>query len=938
MTTTVQFAALEAGVGGGESILVVSPTSTGKTQIATWGLANGIQAGCTTVYLVTHRALAKQKFADFKVQLLPTLLENDQSSLVIATGDLIEDANNELPSDPLNSRLLVATYEKYLAMLSASGIPKDMSNTVIVCDEIQLIGDKYRGQSVEVLLTLLKTAGWRQFVGLSAVLQSSDAEMLANWLGIKLVKQVIREKHLNYECWGQNSIASCSTALPDEIVENRPLPPNTESNALSIVSHLLKHESPPTPIIVFCMKKQDTYDLAKLFVEKYISPSSPQLSLAFEELPETSANQFLSGIIEHRIGSHSADLTDEERNIIETQLIENKLDVVFATSTLGAGVNFPLGAAVFSSWKRWDGDKRQHIPIDAAEFHNMSGRVGRMGFEHEVGRVIFTAITPIDKMLAGHYLNLSTLPALQSRVYPSGFEQLSLQLIASGLCNSVATISDLICGTLSGLREADNNLNNFKNWPSCIQTAVDQLATKGMLIKTGSGLLITTEIGKATAFSGLQPNTGINLLEYCTKKIDVFIDCLNNRDEKTLAFLIFSACFSSQEFTAQDGKQPTRFLPYPLGTYLFDPSNHAPNLYEPVWQANIPAINGAKISLDWISGFEIRALEQYLPNLTAGMLSEMFRNLIWVMQGLSTIIMSAVDTRVPISSRPSFLQNNDDLLKKLRKLPRTIRRLSYRLNEGLPDDVLWMTAISKVKSTQNFKINRNEILKFKELNITSSEILCLGNSELDAIRLSVFNKIKPSPHQKANWLRDACRQWKTLQRKDAATRHINKAKQCGLGLLFESYYSSLGDNFEVSLENLLKALGILFEKIDDKQKTGAPDYLLKIKNSPKLVLELKSKKGDKLVDYNGATEVLAASEIHGHGDAFCCTLCHPGVDPSVAPVITNCGRLSVVESHDLGEALLRLAIGVITQEQLWHWLATPGQALMDDLPYRDNTV
>ncbi|MGI2120028.1 hypothetical protein [Shewanella oncorhynchi] len=300
--------------------------------------------------------------------------------------------------------------------------------------------------------------------------------------------------------------------------------------------------------------------------------------------------------------------------------------------------------------------------------------------------------------------------------------------------------------------------------------------------------------------------------------------------------------------------------------------------------------------------------------------------------------MSAVDTRVPISSRPSFLQNNDDLLKKLRKLPRTIRRLSYRLNEGLPDDVLWMTAISKVKSTQNFKINRNEILKFKELNITSSEILCLGSSELDAIRLSVFNKIKPSPHQKANWLRDACRQWKTLQRKDAATRHINKAKQCGLGLLFESYYSSLGDNFEVSLENLLKALGILFEKIDDKQKTGAPDYLLKIKNSPKLVLELKSKKGDKLVDYNGATEVLAASEIHGHGDAFCCTLCHPGVDPSVAPVITNCGRLSVVESHDLGEALLRLAIGVITQEQLWHWLATPGQALMDDLPYRDNTV
>lgn len=64
------------------------------------------------------------------------------------------------------------------------------------------------------------------------------------------------------------------------------------------------------------------------------------------------------------------------------------------------------------------------------------------------------------------------------------------------------------------------------------------------------------------------------------------------------------------------------------------------------------------------------------------------------------------------------------------------------------------------------------------------------------------------------------------------------------------------------------------------------------------------------------------------------TLCHPGVDPIVPSAIIDSGRLSVVESHDLGEGLLRLCQQKITQKQLWQWLATPGQALSADLPYR----
>jgi helicase len=62
------------------------------------------------------------------------------------------------------------------------GNPSDMTSTTIVCDEIQLVGDGIG--EVEVLLTLLKNAGWKQFVGLSAVLQPKDAGDLASWLNV----------------------------------------------------------------------------------------------------------------------------------------------------------------------------------------------------------------------------------------------------------------------------------------------------------------------------------------------------------------------------------------------------------------------------------------------------------------------------------------------------------------------------------------------------------------------------------------------------------------------------------------------------------------------------------------------------------------------------------------------------------------------------------
>jgi helicase len=933
----IQFAALEIGVGRGESALVLSPTSTGKTQIALWAIAKSLENRGNTVYLVTHRALAKQKFEDFKSQLLSPFLKNDNAGLIIATGDYVEDVEGNIPKEPLRAPLVVATYEKYLALLSASGIPNDMKATTIVCDEIQLIGDEHRGQHVEVLLTLLRNAGWKQFVGLSAVLEKRDAQSLANWLKVKFVVQHTREKQLKYECWTPRGIAVVNTDNPEDIEEGLPVPSGINLNTVGILNNLLKEKNPPVPIIVFCMRKQDTYELPEqlLTIQKV---SKGQLLLPFEELPETTATGFLSGIMSKRLASHNADLTEEERQIVEKHLQEGNLDVVFATSTLAAGVNFPLGAAIFASWSRYNFSRRTYVAIEPSEFHNMAGRVGRMGHSHEQGRVIFVANNQNEIRVARRYLNLGDLPSLKSRITKERFNQLALQLIGSGLCCSRKDVEHLVCTTLSALREKENNIDVFNQWAPQISAEIDTLIKDGLLVEMTSGQIITSPVGKAISQSGLLPETGVFLLKYISEKAEILCSYLpsdkNKGDINSIAFLLFTACFYSPEFQGYQKKPPTRYLPYQLNEVdLFNASKYANDIVEKHWRANKNPVNSASICCDWMNGRNIRELESLAPEFRAGVIREMCRNLAWCMQGLSLIVTVASDNRVDSTLQPTIMQKLEPDLGLLARLPRLIRRLSFRISEGLPDDVLWMTSLNSYDS--KYRLVRHEILKLKEKNFTTPEQIMLGSEEADDIRKLAFERARPTPQAKANWLRDSCKNWKADQRRKNAERHLERARRCKHIELIKKYYETSGTDFESTFENILNVLSIAYEKLDKKTKTGAPDYLIKLQDSPQLVVEVKTKKEGKLVNYNEAVEVLAASEVHRHGEKFCITLCHPGVDPSVPLVIASCGRLSVVESADLGEALLRLCEGSLTQIQLWQWLASPGQALVIDLPFRE---
>lgn len=155
------------------SQLICAPTASGKTLVASMAIANTLGTG-KAIYLVPLRALANEKFKEFKA-----LLERTEYKVAISTGDM--DSNSPHLA---NNNLLILTTEK-LDSLMRHNVSWLSEVKLVVIDEIHLLNDPSRGPTLEIVLTILKSRIKPQLLGLSATIGNPKA--LASWLDAKLV-------------------------------------------------------------------------------------------------------------------------------------------------------------------------------------------------------------------------------------------------------------------------------------------------------------------------------------------------------------------------------------------------------------------------------------------------------------------------------------------------------------------------------------------------------------------------------------------------------------------------------------------------------------------------------------------------------------------------------------------------------------------------------
>ena len=442
--------------------------------------------------------------------------------------------------------------------------------------------------------------------------------------------------------------------------------------------------------------------------------------------------------------------------------------------------------------------------------------------------------------------------------------------------------------------------------------------------------LRATNIGRAVAASGLRPRTARYLLDYVLRhgaELERLLPDQNGKAERLDEFyaLVIYACLCSPEFDlpASGG---TRIPPYMLDRARLalpirrDLSRHFADTPE----ANAGRVASTNLAIRWIKGEPSRDLEKEAEALTLGMLRSHFRDLAQVIAGLAALVFALVKDARADDAEPQLLK----LAEFLARLPRLLRRTARRVEEGLPNEVLWMAEIES--DSPDHRLSRADMLALYKNGIVSPIQAMDQNRKPE--RLKAFANAQPSPSAKENWFVQVVRQWKKKQRDRLAGRHRKRAARCPEPGLVSDYYEHREKMFEATLERVLEAIGIDFDKTDVPPKRGFADYILRIGNLQPIVLEVKSKTSEDLVGLNACTDVLRASELMGHAQARCVTLCHPGYDPSVPSGILNVARLCIVEAPHLAEALLRVCEGHLSLEDLHRWLTASGEALPADLP------
>jgi helicase len=168
--------AIKAGALEGRNLVLASPTASGKTLVAELcALKHVLEKDGKVFYLTPLRALANEKFADFKKYTVIKKKDGRRISVGISTGDFDS-------SDPWLERydIIVTTNEKADSLLRHRAKWMDEIN-LVVADEVHLLNDSGRGPTLEVVLArLMQVNPDAQLLALSATVK--NAEEAAEWL------------------------------------------------------------------------------------------------------------------------------------------------------------------------------------------------------------------------------------------------------------------------------------------------------------------------------------------------------------------------------------------------------------------------------------------------------------------------------------------------------------------------------------------------------------------------------------------------------------------------------------------------------------------------------------------------------------------------------------------------------------------------------------
>lgn len=321
----------------GKNVILNTPTGSGKSLVASALHFAALAGGRRSVYTCPIKALVNEKW-------LALCQEFGPEQVGLSTGDAT--VNHDAP-------ILCCTAE-ILANMALSEGPESPVRDVVM-DEFHYYADRERGHAWQVpLLALPRT----RFLLMSATLGDTaffeTALTALNGLPTVAVKGKDRPVPLEFT-YAELPLASTLEALLEE------------GKAPVYVVHFTQAEA--------ATSAQDFSSLAVTTKEEKAALAAELAGFKFSSPYGNDLKRWLR----LGIGLHHAGLLPKYRILVERLAQKGLLKVICGTDTLGVGINVPIRTVLFTKLCKYGGQKTSIL--SARDFHQISGRAGRKGFD-----------------------------------------------------------------------------------------------------------------------------------------------------------------------------------------------------------------------------------------------------------------------------------------------------------------------------------------------------------------------------------------------------------------------------------------------------------------------------------------------------------------------------------------------------------------------------
>jgi len=329
-----------------KNVILNTPTGSGKSLVAAALHFKSLAQGRRSIYTCPIKALVNEKWLALCRQFGP-------ENVGLSTGDA--SVNRGAP-------ILCCTAEILANIALREGADANVQD--VIMDEFHYYADRERGVAWQVpLLTLPRT----RFLLMSATLGETTffEEELTRRNGRETVTVASRDRPVPLEfSYSETPLAQTLEALvlggkaPVYVVHF------TQADAAQSAQDLMSTN--------VCTREEKERIAHALEGFKFSSPYGPEIKKW----------------LRHGIGLHHAGLLPKYRVLVEQLAQRGLLKVICGTDTLGVGINVPIRTVLFTQLCKFSGQKTGIL--SARDFHQISGRAGRKGFD-DTGWVVAQA-------------------------------------------------------------------------------------------------------------------------------------------------------------------------------------------------------------------------------------------------------------------------------------------------------------------------------------------------------------------------------------------------------------------------------------------------------------------------------------------------------------------------------------------------------------------